>query len=62
MGKITLGEIKEQLNFARDIVLRTRTDLTDYQKDMCVIAFIVGNLEGKIDLCLKEQESVKKEG
>lgn len=42
-------EIKEQIKFMNEIVTRTRTDMTDYQKDMCMLAFIVGKINGLIE-------------
>jgi len=42
-------EIKEQIQFMNEIVTRTRTDMVDYQKDMCMLAFIVGKINGLIE-------------
>lgn len=41
-------EIKEQIKFMNDIVMRDREDIKDYQRDMCILAFIVGKINGLI--------------
>lgn len=41
-------EIKEQIKFMNDIVMRDREDIKDYQRDMCMLAFIVGKINGLI--------------
>lgn len=52
-------EIKEQIKFMNEIVTRTRTDMVDYQKDMCTLAFIVGKINGLIE-CLEKEKSIDK--
>lgn len=55
-------EIKEQIKFMNDIVTRDRKDIQDYQKDMCMLAFIVGKINGLI-YCFEnnnKMENIKK--
>lgn len=42
-------EIKEQVKFMNDIVTREREDFKDYQRDMCMLAFVVGKINGLIE-------------
>jgi len=55
-------EIKEQIKFMNEIVTKTRTDISDYQKDMCMLAFIVGKINGLIEGFEQKAEIIKKEG
>ena len=41
-------EIKEQIKLMNNIIMRDRKDIQDYQKDMCMLAFIVGKINGLI--------------
>lgn len=54
-------EIKEQIKFMNEIVTRTRTDMSDYQKDMCMLAFIVGKINGLIEVFEKGVVNEEKE-
>lgn len=42
------AEIKEQIKFMNDIVTRDREDIKDYQRDMCMLAFVIGKINGLI--------------
>lgn len=51
-------EIKEQIKFMNDIVTRDREDIKDYQRDMCILAFIVGKINGLIS-CFAENNKIE---
>ena len=59
-------EIKEQIKLMNNIIMRDRKDIQDYQKDMCMLAFIVGKINGLItcfENSVENQSSIqKKEG
>ena len=56
-------DFKKGIETMTEIVTRTRVDLSDYQKDMCLLAYIIGKMQGQIDVFEQEKEcSIKKEG
>ena len=48
-------ERKEQIKFMNSIVTRDREDIKDYQRDMCMLAFVVGKINGLI-FCLENNK------
>ena len=62
MERISLIDVKQELRIIKDILLIPRTELSEYQKDTAVISYLIGRLEGKIELSMEQQENAKKEG
>ena len=54
-------DFKELVRDMSEILTRTRTGLIDYQKDMCVLAYLVGKMQGTIDVYESQVECVKKQ-
>lgn len=57
-----IEELKQTLETMTKILTRTRIDITEYQKDMCILSYVVGKMQGKIDILERQEENKKAEG